>query len=556
MAISTLALRFRDLTTTDTLGRHRAIIEKHDYVWWGWWSKPGERTPMELLAELHGRAQDTPVRVFLADSGHYEAHIAKVAAIEFAEEPFVCGEQELTPEYYRDRACGAWFKLIDIAKDPIEEGDLRRYSYEELESEKFIHDSSGRAYDGKRVFGLTEMLERKHRTMYFLRDFQVGDEDHEVMLAPVVVPENLNHQERYRPSPHIVQISDPHFGFHAFPPPVDQGLTGDKPLAQRVLADWEDAHKFTPPALVVVSGDFTTQNGREGFDQAAQFLHHLRQGWNLEWSDFVTIPGNHDVTWQDVLAANTVDHEDQAVEAATVEAPPVAAVVAETDAPEIPEVIERVRVERPGPEAFAEYRRFVKETTDLEPAEDLVSLRRVVLANYVPVDVLAISSCALIQEGYSTFGWVDVPELRNIVTRAEVGWGGARKTRRRVVVLHHHPLPVDPWVAMEYNPELTLLTNAKEFLDEMLDLRVDIVMHGHTHRHSCSVYGNGQQQLVVAAAGSAGVRPKERPDGEPNSYRWMRFEDSSVHVWDRLIARDRHEPIGEETVFPLEPLDR
>lgn len=53
-SFETVILRFRDLVTAEneTIAKHVAVIEKYGYVWWAWWKKGNEKTPVEEFALL------------------------------------------------------------------------------------------------------------------------------------------------------------------------------------------------------------------------------------------------------------------------------------------------------------------------------------------------------------------------------------------------------------------------------------------------------------------------------------------------------------------------
>lgn len=67
----TIILRFRDLVTeeNDTIKQHQEIIQQHGSVWWAWWNKGTETTPVPEFSFLKGTAQTEPITVYLVDSG-------------------------------------------------------------------------------------------------------------------------------------------------------------------------------------------------------------------------------------------------------------------------------------------------------------------------------------------------------------------------------------------------------------------------------------------------------------------------------------------------------
>lgn len=54
MEFKTVILRFRDLVTENnvTIDRHKDMIDKKGYVWWGWWNKGNEKLPFEEFCVL------------------------------------------------------------------------------------------------------------------------------------------------------------------------------------------------------------------------------------------------------------------------------------------------------------------------------------------------------------------------------------------------------------------------------------------------------------------------------------------------------------------------
>ena len=54
MEFKTVILRFRDLVTENnvTIARHKDMIDKKGYVWWGWWNKGNEKLPFEEFCVL------------------------------------------------------------------------------------------------------------------------------------------------------------------------------------------------------------------------------------------------------------------------------------------------------------------------------------------------------------------------------------------------------------------------------------------------------------------------------------------------------------------------
>src|SRR5207249_2029576 len=75
--------------------------------------------------------------------------------------------------------------LSDIRE--VSEGEIRRWSYDEVRD--FIDDPYGSRFQDKRVFSTKEMLDRRHRTIYFIKPYdEKQDEDFFIQLVPSASP--------------------------------------------------------------------------------------------------------------------------------------------------------------------------------------------------------------------------------------------------------------------------------------------------------------------------------------------------------------------------------
>lgn len=297
-----MALRFRDLSIEDTVGAHNAIAREHGYVWWGWWNKPEEHTPRPVLASLETAIRESgPVEIFLVDSGHEGLYSARLREIHVT--PGVQEDQrgatpkpDRTPAYYRDTPYRVWFKF----EGQIEERDpetIRGFSYEEVPEDVFVADRHQDRYGGKRVESLEEMLSRRHRTIYFLRPFAAGDREGELQFEAAEDPKPFQIMPIVGKSDYLLLLSDLHFnqtGHHQFALRAEVGT----PDLFNVLKEDVDTHfPDRPPVAVIVSGDLTWLGTPDEFEHAREFLSRLRSAWGLDWSQFVVVPGNHDITW-------------------------------------------------------------------------------------------------------------------------------------------------------------------------------------------------------------------------------------------------------------------
>lgn len=113
-----LILRFRDLVTEDggTIAEHRAMLQSHGEVWWGWWMRQYETPPRELFGTLCEEiARAGPVPGYLFNTGEGKLFSCKIADIRMAPTGTKIGapDVERSPEYYSRGRYPAWFLLVD-----------------------------------------------------------------------------------------------------------------------------------------------------------------------------------------------------------------------------------------------------------------------------------------------------------------------------------------------------------------------------------------------------------------------------------------------------------
>jgi 3',5'-cyclic AMP phosphodiesterase CpdA len=504
----TLVLRFRDLSGP-TIDEHRRLIGDHGEVWWGWWSKPGEQVPRQLFADvLDEIRKNGSVTWFLADSGHERLYRATITEIRYSasSDRLPSPDPTRTPPYYAGSEYLAWFLMSDIADAAPEE--LHAMSYEEPPADSFDEDPHREAFHGKRVFSLKELLSR-HRTLYFLRPVLESDPSHYVSLAARERVAPFMSGTHELPSSYIVHLSDLHFGpEHAYPRQSD---AIHRNLALRVSDDLEAEYPGVPPAAVILSGDFTWKGEPDEYLWAGEFIDHLQSVFKLQPSRFVVCPGNHDIRW------STASPYDPAA--------PV------TVAP---------------PQAQANYRAFAKDTLQLGlPDSSLAMGRRFLLSNFLPVDIVALNSSRLEQQHFAGYGFVSRAQLDEAV--AAMNWRSDNKgAQLRIIVLHHHVVPVTPVETIAvFDVRYSLTLDASELLYRALELDVDLILHGHMHQPFGAFHGRvgpgttfpATRRLAIQAAGSAGVKPAHLPPGAGgNGYLIYEFRPDRVRVRRRASA--------------------
>jgi predicted phosphodiesterase len=518
---TTIALRFRDLAGP-TIPGHRERIKAKGSAWWAWWSKPEEWIPRDLLAELTSRLeQGEQVELFLVDSGLKQVYRARLASISVAQgnNRLPSPDAERTPVYYKDQDYLVWFEFSEI-RDPdpaTPEEQLTNYSYAELPEGVFADDAYREDFNGKRVFDVSELLGR-HRTMYFLRPAQAEDPVHKVTLGASKRNAPFISRAIELPSDYILHLSDLHFGaHHAFPlkthPP-------QRNLAIRVMDDLKSRYDDRPPGAVILSGDFTWLGTANEFEQAAALIDELQSLYKLHPCRFVICPGNHDIQWAEIGPGDEY-------------------------APKAP-------VTRAKAAAEVNYRGFAAAALQLGfPADSLAMGRRYLLSNFMPIDIISVNSSQLEERHFAGYGFVSREQL---VDAAEaMGWTTSpeKGPKLRMLVLHHHVVPVVPQEEIFNSDERYSLTlDAAQLLYTALEYGVDLVVHGHQHQPFAASYGRVERtgaisrnrRLAIQAIGSAGVKPEHIPPNfGRNSYCVYEISETGVNVVIRSTSEDQVE---------------
>lgn len=509
-----MALRFRDLgiPTGDTISSHSAIIKTVGYVWWGWWAIPTETIPRDAFAHLLAvaRASDQGLEILLVDAGQiklYKAHLVDMK-VSPTDEPIESPEPSNTPRYYTATHCKAWFKFARSI-DECSPEEIKTYSY--CEESSTVVDLTSDSFTNKMVFDLKEMLGRVHRTLYFLVPFVPSrDRQNEVRLEPPIQPASFIINPELRPSNYIIHLSDLHFGARHGYPLSDSPAS--PPVTKLLIDDLRQLKKDNPAALIV-SGDTTWAGDSNEFGSARSAMEFLTTALGLRARyHLLLVPGNHDIQWAKQAAG---DYD---------KSKPV------TFAPEAAE---------------NNYRDFFRELLDTEPNKFLSMGRRYLLGNFVSVDLVGLNSTRLENKYFAGYGFIGEDQLQTAAS--EMKWDSPYRTNYRILVMHHHLMPVSPKEEIStYDRIYSLTLDAGAITRQALANDVDVVAHGHMHQPFLSSLsrfvkaepGHGRN-LCVHGAGSLGVRRTELGEIGKNSYSIYEFFEDSVRVTVRATSDQR-----------------
>jgi predicted MPP superfamily phosphohydrolase len=509
-------LRFRDLGTKDTISEHCKLIGKYGYVWWGWWHKPPEKIPRNTFAQFSGVIESKGhLEIYLVDSGNELLYRATLNDIDISqtEKRKGCPEPNKTPSYYSTQEFKAWFRLTSI--EQVSSERLRDWSYDEVTD--FLYDPWSTVFQNKRVSSIQEMLNRTHRTIYFIQPYEKQHWDRPLEPQPPIKPANFMTEPIFSNSTYILHLSDLHFSTHHH----EFSLKPDEIRKSFGTLLCNDLHQYkdVPPAAVIISGDLTWQGQPEEFDLAYDFIRMLQSTFDLDSYHFVIIPGNHDIQW-----GEQDEHEYDRTK-------PVA---------------------RPKAEAEQNYKTFFKKCFGLPPTDFLSMGRRYVLGNYISVDIVGLNSSRLEQRPFAGYGYISTEQVQEAAR--DMGWQDMQHpTKYRMLVLHHHVIPVASIEKISnYDENYSLTLDAGQLIYEALKLKIDLVAHGHMYQPFVSSISRAaknsnflpSQTLTVHGAGSAGAKREDLGAIGKNSYSIYEFDEEGITIMMR--ARSEYKEGFEE----------
>ena len=511
--VQTLILRFRDLATAEgqTLVLHRQIVQQHGHVWWGWWNKFGEQVPVELFTEFNARMQQKPLDLYLFDSGKNELRRAQCTEIRWGNGGVRTRspEPDRTPQYYKEQDYFAWFKFVDIALDATDPNVLHSFTYVQIS--EFFESRVSRfvLLYGKRIESVHE-LQEQNRTIWFIRPFKAGDRTGPAPSVPKGTPDFPFSTDPFAShSSTLLWLSDVHFGKQAFPVVSDQY---QRNLSQALEHDLKQKGQNSL-AAAIVSGDLTWTNEKNEFDQSKDFLGSLRSWSTLDLNRILVCPGNHDLRF----SANPAKVGEPATLAAS--------------------------------DAKQRYSEFYNSLYGHLPNKFLSCGRRFLVGNALAVDVVCLNS-SLLEQAKNAFqgqGFVGDEQLADAAT--QMNWdkttGPDAPRAFRVLVLHHHLLPVSYRPIPYIDHAASVTWDAEAIVRWIIKNKVDLVLHGHMHDPFFTRIARPDPEFPgkwhtfhVAGLGSSGVAANELGDERYNTYAVVEFgkKGASVEI-DRIDSK-------------------
>ena len=160
--------------------------------------------------------------------------------------------------------------------------------------------------------------------------------------------------------------------------------------------------------------------------------------------------------------------------------------------------------------------------------------------------------------GHAGFGYVGTDQLEQV--REGMRWS-APKVAARVLVLHHHLIPVNysetPTAGAQYSSTL----DSEAVIRWALNCGVDLIVHGHQHQIAAAriarpVKAEGEHDpdawpsFLLCGLGSAGAKSSELGDPKYNTVGLLRVESGRL-VLEAYKVRPEKDPSSKDLVYRI-----
>lgn len=507
-------LRFRDLVTETgaTIARHKDVIEKNNYVWWGWWNKGNEQTPEDEFNALGGKFRNKPQYVYLMDSGQEKLYKAKCHGIDCLKgEKKESPDKENTPAYYNTQKYYAWFKFSEI--EECNDDEVRQYTYEKVDSLLVEKHSNYEKFYGKRVYSIKELIQQ-NRTIWFVRPYnEKTDSDFEIQLlnASVVEPHDFSDKYFETGSDTLLWLSDLHFGMSKDAFKVKMENATDVTLTTHIKNAYGDLDRI---GGLIITGDITSRGKPEGFITAGEFIADLNSNITkkLTSENIIFCPGNHDFIRKNEILGDT----------------------------EIPETI------MDNPDNACAYQEFYRSIHNLLPNEYMACGRRLLMSTGRTGEIVALNSLILQQyKNFEGHGFLSDGQLNYVADK--MGWKEHVPTNCiRIAIMHHHYMPACLVEAIDVKRPSSVVYDAERLMQWLAKYDIKLLLHGHKHQSFVSKIGHFDssqkeideeklKNIYVIGMGGTGA------PGCENKISTLKFENNEIEVKFFRIYADNSE---------------
>lgn len=511
--IDAIVLRFRDKgeNVVNTIKEHTDKINSSlGYVWWGWWAKDHEFSPLDYFKIIENRIKeaDPGFSIFLLHTKTKKLYLAECDKIMYSEDARPSPDPEATPKYYSKVSAKLWLKFRSIKETDSNLLLNNVYSFQQ-DSKTFFSTKREKnhiiaAFAGYKLSSF-DVFTLQDRTIWFLRKQRRNDREIDIneWLPP---PDNFakHHTHARKGAYKLLVLSDLHFTYidkHNFR--LNSASNFDKlslieSLDIAINGSDSCIGGYDKIAGIIIAGDFVFRPIAEEFELAKSFVKDLLEKTGLKPEQLAIVPGNHDVAFSESTIPDAGD--------------------------DIPEEVT--------PEAAKLYRDFYENIYNTSPNKFLCGSRKIKLSNDLQVEVICVNSCVLQQEkDHFVQGYVGDGQWEEIKTQLNLQ-PDVKTYSYRILLLHHHLMSTSIYSEkVQKNKNYNILLDAGSVSHNVRKYNIKLVIHGHGHEsgydHSAprKVESNGRifapNSYDVISMGSAGS--SDLPSGEKNTFGILDF---------------------------------
>ncbi|WP_429038754.1 metallophosphoesterase family protein [Aeromonas media] len=464
MVSKKLALRFRDAQNgIDTITEHLNVLTEEKSVWWGWWKKDHEDIDEETLDFI----KTIKGNITLINRENTSFHSAFVEKAIFNDEM----QKNLSsriPTYYRDNSSNvyAWFLLSKITPKKYNKSLDRQFS--ENNNPTYVISSS----------------KRKNKPI-----------------------NNANRAELHKNS--ILLLSDLHFGDD-----YSHELS-DSPnsLSNIIYKDLASLSLQDDISTIIITGDITTHGNwsQKQMSLATSELHFIAKKLNVEHSNIIVCPGNHDIV------RYPKDSDEYNIEQKSIS-------------------------NQQNNQHERDFRLFRDSLNGKNWQAPLNQNQKYHINNLdVDIDIITLNSCAITATKWSEYGYVGRQGIDTIIDSNKNQ--NSTKKKYKILALHHHILPTNDLEQLNHNG-ISMTIDAVEILNKSIVSNINLIVHGHQHFFHATEYvtynryskSEDKKSIKVLSNGSIGVKASRRANNERQSYAIVTFNIENVEITARELT--------------------
>lgn len=375
--------------------------------------------------------------------------------------------------------------------------------------------------NNKQIYSIKELIQQE-RTVWFVRESKDTDSQNEIVLlnSDYVQPNNFSKKYFQSHGSSLLWLSDLHLADSDFSVDNDETTKSLFEHIQGCLSNVQDEI-----GGLIITGDITSTAEKNGFEKATKLIDDLSRNYVFTNENIAICPGNHDFKFSQK----------------------------DLDVDEKPKAVSKLYTKA--------YSNFYKSVYNISPNEYYCCGKKILLSSGHVVEIVALNSLYLQQhQNFNGHGYLSEKQLNFVAT--EMGWNN-KKARNviRIVMMHHHYLPVCYTEAIDVKRASSVVYDADRLMNWMIKHDVKVLLHGHKHKSivaqvtypdtSFSNENNETQMKKISVIGMGGTGCKHTQ----NLFGTLGFDDNKLYIKFYQIYSDESSEDSEYQTIVL-PLER